>query len=129
MSEQEAEARRLADIRREHRHALATRRDPGDSWLNGYQDDVGFLLAALAKAEQTASQLRAERDEAKNFLAQTRAGAHILERRSEAAEARERKLREAIEEYSLWEPGRAGHATAHRRLMAALQATQEDGAA
>ncbi len=29
-------------------------------------------------------------------------------------------LRSAIEEYLLWEPGRAGHAAAHRHLSAAL---------
>lgn len=29
-------------------------------------------------------------------------------------------LRDAIENYALWEPGRAGHAAAHRKLMEAL---------
>lgn len=31
-----------------------------------------------------------------------------------------RRLREAIEDYLLWEPGRAGHAAAHERLRLAL---------
>lgn len=31
------------------------------------------------------------------------------------------ELHTAIEQYSLWEPGRAGHAAAHRRLMASAQ--------
>jgi hypothetical protein len=30
------------------------------------------------------------------------------------------RLRSAIEEYVLWEPGRRGHAAAHRRLREAL---------
>jgi hypothetical protein len=30
------------------------------------------------------------------------------------------RLRAAIEEYCLWEPGRRGHAAAHRRLREAL---------
>jgi hypothetical protein len=40
--------------------------------------------------------------------------------RAQQAEAREQALRAAIEDYALWEPGRAGHAAAHRRLLAAL---------
>lgn len=31
------------------------------------------------------------------------------------------RLRAAIEDYRLWEPGRAGHAAAHRKLMSALE--------
>lgn len=33
-------------------------------------------------------------------------------------------LRAAIENYILWEPGRAGHAAAHRKLKEALDATR-----
>ena len=43
------------------------------------------------------------------------------------AEAEVGKLREAIEEYSLWEPGRAGHAAAHRKLLAALAEKEQAG--
>ena len=35
------------------------------------------------------------------------------------------RLHAAIEQYSLWEPGRAGHAEAHRALMAAAKAAGE----
>jgi hypothetical protein len=37
------------------------------------------------------------------------------------AEAAER-LRAAIEDYLLWEPGKRGHAEAHRKLARALEA-------
>jgi hypothetical protein len=36
-------------------------------------------------------------------------------------EADVKRLRDAIEEYALWEPGRAGHAEAHRKLLAAAR--------
>lgn len=39
---------------------------------------------------------------------------------TERAEAELARLRDAVEEYLLWEPGRAGHAAAHRRLREAL---------
>lgn len=32
-----------------------------------------------------------------------------------------KRLVAAIEEYRLWEPGRAGHAAAHRKLMEAIR--------
>ena len=35
------------------------------------------------------------------------------------------KLRGGIEDYLLWEPGRSGHAEAHRRLAAALTDRKE----
>jgi hypothetical protein len=38
----------------------------------------------------------------------------------DAAQAEVARLRSAIEEYCLWEPGRRGHAAAHRRLREAL---------
>lgn len=41
-----------------------------------------------------------------------------------AAGERERELREAVEDYLLWEPGRRGHAEAHRKLAEA--ATKSD---
>ena len=37
------------------------------------------------------------------------------------------RLRSAIEEYMLWEPRRAGHAAAHRRLSAALDEEDSNG--
>jgi uncharacterized protein (DUF2164 family) len=36
------------------------------------------------------------------------------------AEADAEALAEALDEYKLWEPGRAGHAAAHKRLYDAL---------
>jgi hypothetical protein len=41
---------RIKQIEREHRHAMATRPTETDSWLNGYRDDVGFLLAERENA-------------------------------------------------------------------------------
>lgn len=49
-------ADREAEIVRTWRHACATGPTEEDSWLNGYQDDVEYLLAALTDARQ-------ERDE------------------------------------------------------------------
>ncbi len=40
-------------------------------------------------------------------------------------EAENQRLREAIEEYILWEPGKRGHAAAHRRLVKALAGDTE----
>jgi hypothetical protein len=37
-----------------------------------------------------------------------------------AVEAQVRELREALEEYRLWQPGGAGHAQAHRQLFQTL---------
>jgi hypothetical protein len=34
------------------------------------------------------------------------------------------RLRNAIEDYILWEPGRRGHAEAHRKLVATLRETR-----
>jgi hypothetical protein len=36
------------------------------------------------------------------------------------------ELEEAIEEYALWQPGRRGHAAAHKRLMAVLHGEEPD---
>jgi len=41
---------------------------------------------------------------------------------AEALEARVAELEAAIDEYALWEPGRRGHAEAHRKLMEARRA-------
>lgn len=49
---------RLHEIEREHRHALATRSTPTDSWLNGYQEDVGFLLARMREYDRLGRMLR-----------------------------------------------------------------------
>lgn len=36
-------------------------------------------------------------------------------------------LQDAVEGYLLWEPGRAGHAAAHRRLVEAVRESQGAG--
>lgn len=42
-----AERQRLLKIERTLRHAQATQRTEHDSWLNGYQDDVAWLVQRL----------------------------------------------------------------------------------
>jgi hypothetical protein len=43
------------------------------------------------------------------------------ETRARRAEAELERLREAVENYILWQPGRRGHAAAHRKLVEALE--------
>ena len=40
---------------------------------------------------------------------------------------RVRELEDAIGEYLLWEPGRKGHAAAHKRLTAVWRTEDQDG--
>jgi hypothetical protein len=44
----------------------------------------------------------------------------------DALVAENQRLRDAIEEYILWEPRKAGHAEAHRKLCAALDGTPSE---
>jgi hypothetical protein len=47
-----------------------------------------------------------------------------LETQHHVEEARADRLAAAIYDYLLWEPGKAGHADAHKRLQAALKTDQ-----
>jgi len=78
----------------------------------------------LAKAEQ-------ELADNKQAVGDLKAAAGRLRDRAEASEARERELREALQ--AMWDQfsydGNTGGLSALEEAQAALQATQEDGAA
>jgi hypothetical protein len=105
MPDQEAEARRLERIRKDLAH--------GRSLNIG---DTGFLLLALAKAEQ-------ERDSVHEDMDAYRTERDWLDARLTASEARERELREALE----WIADHSTDRKASFQAHTSLQATQEDG--
>lgn len=95
---------RLDEIGRTLRHAQATRSTGTDSWLNGYQDDVSWLL----------EQIQAERDE--RFKVEV--AASLLHEQLEAQEA---VLRAYVGRFGLILP------TDEPRAEVSFPASRQDG--
>jgi hypothetical protein len=83
---------------------------------------VGTDPRAIERDRRIA-ELDAEVNRLRDSLEQCKSGRWHLHEDVVVLQMAVARLRDAIEEYALWEPGRAGHAEAHRKLLAAARST------
>lgn len=81
--------------------------------------ECDVCVRARVAAEQDLKDLRADRDRWKEEAMAARQHPHFAAVRVQRERAD--RLASAIYEYLLWEPRKAGHAAAHKRLRAALE--------
>lgn len=117
----EAEARAVAaEQERDRWRVVACNVQESEARALAAEQRVAFLVAEAHGWQPKLEAALAERDGMRHAAEElTRVRGAVIARAA-AAEARVAALEEAIGDYMLWEPGRAGHAAAHERLRAAL---------